>query len=68
MEDVGHPPSMGLAPGRQSCWQHWEGLGENREMGMGKRRGKGERKEDFYMGIGKKAIKDSRGLMGDGPS
>lgn len=37
-------------------------------MGMGKRRGKGERKEDFYTGIGKKAIKDSRGLMGDGPS
>lgn len=27
-------------------------------MGMGKRRGKGERKEDFYTGIGKKAIKD----------
>lgn len=30
--------------------------------------GRGERKEDFYMRIRDKAIKDSRGLMGEGPS
>lgn len=37
-------------------------------MEMGKRRGKEERKEDFYMGIREKAIKDSRRLMGQSPS
>lgn len=37
-------------------------------MEMGKSRGNGERKEDVYMGIWEKARKDSRGMMGEGPS
>lgn len=35
----------------------WEGVGEKTEMEMGKNRGKGRRKEDFYLGIWEKARK-----------
>lgn len=43
------PPHTCLVPGRQSCWQPWEGLGEKRD-GDGEEQRKGKEEGRFLYG------------------